>query len=105
MNKINILLTILLLLATQSILAQRPQQRLRQRARQGTTQRAITKTDANIVGHVVSNGKHIPFATVAIRGTTIGITTDETGHYQLIHLPIGTHTVVAQSLGYKPQEL
>lgn len=100
MNKINILLTIFLLLVTQSILAQRPQQRLRQRARQRTSM----KTDANIVGHVVSNGTHIPFATVAIKGTTIGITTDETGHYQLINLPVGTHTIVAQSLGFKPHE-
>jgi len=30
-----------------------------------------TKTDANIVGHVVCCGNHIPFANIAIKGTTM----------------------------------
>ena len=39
-----------------------------------------TKTDANIVGHVVNEqGEHIPFATVSLVGTTIGTATDKTG--------------------------
>jgi outer membrane receptor for ferrienterochelin and colicins len=62
------------------------------------------KTDANIVGHVTGNAVHIPFATVSVIGTTIGVNTDETGHYQLINLPIGTFTIRAQSVGYKPSE-
>lgn len=63
------------------------------------------KTDANLIGHVTSQGVHIPFATVSVKGTTIGSTTDESGHYQLIHLPVGTHTFVAQTLGYRPMEV
>jgi outer membrane receptor for ferrienterochelin and colicins len=62
------------------------------------------KTDANIIGHVVSGGNHIPFATVSVKGTTMGVNTDETGHYQLINLPVGTYTLKAQSVGYKPSE-
>lgn len=62
------------------------------------------KTDANIIGHVVSNSNHISFATVSIKGTTMGVNTDETGHYQLINLPVGTYTIRAQSVGYKPSE-
>jgi outer membrane receptor for ferrienterochelin and colicins len=62
------------------------------------------KTDANIIGHVASDGVHIPFATVSVIGTTIGVNTDETGHYQLINMPVGTYTVRVQSLGYRPQE-
>ncbi len=62
------------------------------------------KTDANLVGHVVSDGNHIPFANVVIKGTTIGTVTDETGHFQLIHLPVGQLTVVVSAMGYKPQE-
>lgn len=62
------------------------------------------KTDANLVGHVVCCGEHIPFATISVKGTTIGVTTDESGHYQLINLPVGTLTIVVQSLGYKPKE-
>jgi len=69
----------------------------------GLTQK--TKTDANIVGHVVdTQGHHIPFATVSLMGTTIGTTTDKTGHYQLINVPVGTFTIQAQFLGYKPHK-
>jgi len=63
------------------------------------------RTDANITGHVVCKGEHIPFATVSIKGSSIGTSTDETGHYQLINLPVGTHIIIAQSLGYKPKEI
>jgi outer membrane receptor for ferrienterochelin and colicins len=62
------------------------------------------KTDANIIGHVVCDGQHLPFATVGIRGTTIGTTTDETGHYQLVNMPEGEHTVFVRMVGYKPQQ-
>jgi len=62
------------------------------------------KTDANIFGHVTGNNTHIPFATVSIKGTTMGVNTDETGHYQLINLPAGTHTLIARYVGFKPSE-
>jgi len=62
------------------------------------------KTDANIFGHVETNNTHIPFATVSIKGMTIGVNTDETGHYKLINLPEGTHTVIARYVGFKPSE-
>ncbi len=59
------------------------------------------ETDANIFGHVIANGEHIPFATIGIEGTTIGTTTDETGHFQMVNLPLGKFRIKAQSLGYK----
>ena len=62
------------------------------------------KTDANIVGHVVCCGKHIPFASISVKGTTLGIVTDETGHYQLLNLRAGKQTIVVSIIGYKPQE-
>lgn len=64
------------------------------------------KTDANIFGHVVEkgNGKHVPFHNVSIRGTTIGISTDATGHFFLKNLPEGEHTIVASGIGYKTLE-
>ncbi len=67
-------------------------------------QKRKNKSDANIGGHVVCHGEHIPFATINVKGTTIGTTTDETGHYSLINLPEGELNIVAQSMGYKPQE-
>ncbi len=63
-----------------------------------------TETDANIVGHVTSNGEHLPYANVFIKGTTIGTLTNETGHYQLVNLPAKEVTVVARIVGYKPEE-
>ena len=63
-----------------------------------------SKTDANIVGNVVCCGKHIPFATVSVKGTTIGTTTDKTGHYQLTNLPEGTLIIKVRSLGFKPKK-
>lgn len=63
-----------------------------------------TKTDANVIGHVTCCGNHIPFATVGVKGTTIGTVTDETGHYQLVNLPVGEQTVFVSIVGYKPQE-
>ena len=62
------------------------------------------KTDALIIGHVKNNGDHISYATVLLKGTTIGTSTDYTGHYLLSNLPVGTFTLRAQAIGYKAQE-
>jgi len=61
-------------------------------------------TDANIIGHVTCGGEHVHFATISIKGTTIGTSTDETGHFQLINMPIGKHIIRAYSIGYKAAE-
>jgi len=63
-----------------------------------------TRTDANIVGHVVCKGEHIPFASVAIVGTTIGTTTDETGHFHIVNVPVGEHTIKVSMVGYRTEE-
>lgn len=64
------------------------------------------KTDANIIGHVIDKftGEHLPFVTIGIKGTTIGTTTDATGHYFLKNLPEKTFTIIASYLGYQKQE-
>lgn len=63
-----------------------------------------TKTDANVVGHVTSAGTHLLFASIGVKGTTLGTVTDETGHYQLVNLPLGNHIISVTMVGYKPQE-
>jgi outer membrane receptor for ferrienterochelin and colicins len=50
------------------------------------------KTDANVFGDVQSLGEHIPFVSIFLEGTTIGTTTDVSGHYILTNLPVGKHT-------------
>lgn len=64
------------------------------------------KTDANLNGHVIdkNTGEHIPFFTVTLKGSTIGTATDETGHYFLKNLPLGTHTIRVNGVGYRSAE-
>jgi len=61
-------------------------------------------SDAHLFGHVVCEKckEHLSFATITIQGTTIGTSTDETGHYQLINLTPGTYQVRATFVGHKP---
>ena len=62
-------------------------------------------SDAHIAGHVVdAGGKHLPFVTLALKGTTIGLTTDATGHYFLKNVPPGDYVLVASLLGYDEAE-
>ncbi len=65
---------------------------------------APRKSDANLYGHVVDRrtGEHLPYATLALQGTTIGTTTDATGHYFFKNLPVGEFTVEVRALGYAP---
>ena len=60
--------------------------------------------DINVFGHVVCCGKHLPYVTIIVEGTTIGTMTDATGHYILTGLPAGRILLQARSLGYKPVE-
>lgn len=62
------------------------------------------KTDANIHGHILCNGEHVPFISVQIKGTTIGTTADETGHYSIVNIPEGKHIIRVSGIGYKAFE-
>ena len=63
----------------------------------------LNESDANMIGHVIDKNskEHIPFVTISLKGTTIGTTTDDTGHFFLKNLPEGTFTVEVASVGYK----
>ncbi|NDV45549.1 TonB-dependent receptor [Paludibacter sp. 221] len=58
--------------------------------------------DSHISGHVIDKktGQHVPFINIIIRNTTIGTTTDATGHYMLSNLPVGKFTIAAEGIGY-----
>ena len=66
----------------------------------------LNKSDANIIGHVLEKktGEHLPYMTVALKGTTIGTMTDGTGHYFLKNLPEGEFILSVSAVAYKPQE-
>lgn len=60
-------------------------------------------SDANLIGHVLdaNTGEHLPFINVVLAGTTLGTTTDHSGHYFLKNLPEGKFTLEFKSLGYQ----
>lgn len=68
---------------------------------------AAQETDAMLFGDVKSQvtGKHLPYATIRVKGTKMRTVTDATGHYKLAHLPLGRQTVVASLIGHKDQEI
>ncbi len=57
-------------------------------------------------GHIVdfSTGDHLPYATIRIKGTTIGTSTDASGHFFLTQLPSGKHMLIASLIGYHSSE-
>lgn len=62
-------------------------------------------TDAHLFGHVIDSrtGEHLPYVTIALVGTTMGVTTDATGHYLIKNIPFGDYTVEAKALGYSTE--
>jgi len=63
-------------------------------------------SDEHIVGHVKDKAtkEFVPYINISVKGTTIGTTTDATGHYFIKNLPSGKYTLVASGMGYKPVE-
>lgn len=61
------------------------------------------KTDANIFGHVLEKKtkEHLPFVAIRLKGTTIGTTTDASGHYFMKNLPVGKFTLEVSIMGFK----
>ena len=64
-------------------------------------------TDAHIYGHVIdkATGEHIPYVFVMLKGTTIGVTTEHSGHYMIRNIPEGKFVVEASVIGYKSQSV
>ena len=96
MRKLFVWWTMMCMMSTVSVVAQ---------SHQGHSHAKVNRSDANIVGHVIdaASGQHVPFVNVTLKGTTIGTTTDESGHYFLKNLPEGTFTMEVATLGYKTE--
>ena len=62
-------------------------------------------TDANVYGHVkdAKTDEHLPYVIVQVKGTTIGTTTDNTGHFFLKNLPEGSLVIEVKYMGYTTQ--
>ena len=64
-----------------------------------------SNTDTHIYGHIIdkTTGEHLPYIVVVLKGTTIGVSTDNTGHYLMRDIPEGTYTIEVAAIGYKTQ--
>ena len=93
----------LVLCATATATAQHNAHRIQHE--NGHSHSASEKCEATIHGHVTDSRtkEHIPYITVTIDGTTVGTTTDATGHYTLYHAPTGKLKVSISAVGYASQ--
>lgn len=55
-------------------------------------------------GTITSEGAPLPFASVTINNTTLGVASDMDGEFELDYIPEGEFIVKAQAMGYKPIE-
>jgi outer membrane receptor for ferrienterochelin and colicins len=52
-----------------------------------------------------SSGEPIPFATVQIEGTNLGVMADSVGRFMMMHLSDGPYSVIVSAVGYRTQRL
>ncbi|MBN2894227.1 MAG: TonB-dependent receptor [Bacteroidales bacterium] len=62
------------------------------------------KTDAYLIGHVISEGEHLPNVAIIIKGTNLATYTDATGHYKMANIPVGKITILVKSFGFISEE-
>ena len=56
----------------------------------------------SIHGIISSEGTLLEFASVGLRNTTIGTSTDLNGHYSLQNIPYGKYEVLVSIIGFQP---
>lgn len=62
-------------------------------------------TNQLVSGEVTSAGQAVPYATIYIKGTTIGASTDANGMFKIPNIPQGEITVIASAIGYGTKEV
>ena len=70
-----------------------------------STENITDNSDAHIYGHVIDKktGEHLPYIMVVLKGTTIGVSTENSGHYMMMNVPEGYFIVEVVAVGYKTQ--
>jgi len=66
----------------------------------GLISTVIFAQDGALKGHLSSENEDLPFATIIIKNTQIGATSDESGNYHLHELKPGQYTIIASYVGY-----
>jgi hypothetical protein len=67
----------------------------------GTQAQQITQTVKGTVLDKASE-KPLPGVSVTVTGLSVGVTTDSTGNYALVNVPVGRQRISFTSIGYKP---
>ena len=62
---------------------------------------ATLAQNASVKGTVLSEGKPVPFISIAIQGTILATKSDSSGHYLFGDIPAGAYKIQASGLGYK----
>lgn len=60
--------------------------------------------EAAVSGRVLADGEPVPFATVLVEGTSIGVVADRSGTFRLQNLRPGEYTLLASAQGYSTEE-
>ncbi len=67
----------------------------------GMTLQAQNSGGISVLGRVSTHkGEPLPYATVAVEGTTLGAMTDEQGQYKIEKIPNGKYTIAVSFIGY-----
>jgi hypothetical protein len=56
-----------------------------------------------VKGTVSSNGQALPFATVGLKNTTYGASTNSKGYFEIKNIPVGAYEVIASAIGFEKQ--
>ncbi len=70
-----------------------------------TFARATEGATGKINGTVTHMGHPVEFANLAIKGSTIGATTDLSGNFNIGNAPLGRQTILVSVVGYHPREV
>jgi len=67
----------------------------------GLISTSLAAQTGSITGKITDGVEPMMFANVAIVGTSLGATTDETGNFQITNLPVGSYELAASIVGYR----
>ena len=67
----------------------------------------ISRSESGVAGYVTgkTDGERIPFVNVMLEGTRTGTITDVNGHFRLVNVPAGSHTLIVTGLGYVTEKI
>ncbi len=56
----------------------------------------------SITGQISADGQGLPFATVLVEGTSLGVAANAEGQFTIRQIPTGTYTLKVSAVGYQP---